>query len=250
MASKLSEIDDLLKMVEGDDKKDEPKKDAKKDEPKSDKKDDGKKDKKGDKKDGDGKEGIMGAGAGTAEPPKGPPKAEVAPAPAAVATGDDETKGKKEKKDDKKDAKNECDEIDQPRTVPTPADPAASAETEGGDDDADDDEDKEMSEALCIPTEAYKMAVEEYRSISEFLDLYRNGDDRAFASEVTEGDSPAMIEKKERPPKGWFQGAVKQIEKDPKVDDPAAVAAHIWHNWAGPKAKKKMKAVPDGDDKK
>ena len=249
--SKLSEIDDLLKMIEGDkkdDKKDEPKKSDKKDEPKSDKKDGGekkdsdKKDKKGDKKDGDGKENVMGAGNGTGEPPKEPPKAEVAPAPADVATGDGEGKGKK----DKKDAKNECDEIDQPREVPTPADPAGEPEEKESEDDDDEDE---MSEALCIPKKAYEAAVEEYRSFTEFLEMYRNGDDNAFVTEVTEGDDPFVIEKKERPPKGWFQTAVKQIEKDPKVDDPAAVAAHIWHNWAGPKAKKKMKAVPAGDEK-
>lgn len=240
MATKLSEIDDLLRMIEGDDKKDdkekEPKKDAKKDEPKSEKdgekKDSDKKDKKDDDKK-DGKDNIMGAGDGTAKPPTEPPKAELATPVAPVVDGDKKDKKKSDKKD-------ECIEIDQPREVPTPADPAGSPEAKDGE---DDDEDEEMSEALCIPTKAYRMAVEEYRSISEFLEMYRNGDDNAFVSEVTEGDEPAMIEKKERPPKGWFEKAVKQIEKDPKVDDPAAVAAHIWHNWAGPKAKKKMKAV-------
>lgn len=215
MTSKLGEIDDLLKLMREDDAPAPPKKDEpKKDDPEAKKKEQEKKDKEDKEK---------------------AAKKEFATPVAPVVdrkTEDDEPPGHKG--------------TELART-PGPGVGLPTKKTKDADDKEKEKEkekdDEEMYESLFISPKAYAAAVAECQSQAEFLEQYRNGDEKAFVTEVNEGDDPAVIEKKERPPQAWFSKAVKDIEKDPKVDDPEAVAAHIWYHWAGPKAKKKMKGM-------
>jgi hypothetical protein len=41
-----------------------------------------------------------------------------------------------------------------------------------------------------------------------------------------------------RPPKGWFDEKVKEIGKNPKVDNPEAVAGSIWWNLSDAEVQK------------
>jgi hypothetical protein len=44
-----------------------------------------------------------------------------------------------------------------------------------------------------------------------------------------------------RPPKKWFERAVRSIKrKAPEVTDPKALAAWVWHYWMTPKRKKEV----------
>src|SRR3990172_8039195 len=157
---------------------------------------------------------------------------------------DDPEKKKDDPETKKKEEPKKKPEIeDEANDMATSPGPAAPAKEPPKKDEPEDDDEDDVEESLCIPAKALNMAKEELRSYSDFLEQYRSGDDAAFDSEMNEGDDPETLEKKERPPKAWFGKAVKKFEKDPKVDDPEALAANIWYHWAGPKAKKQMKAM-------
>jgi hypothetical protein len=101
-----------------------------------------------------------------------------------------------------------------------------------------EDGEDEIDEILGISKRKLEAAKAEYESYERFLDLYADGDDKAFENPIIEGDDPLIARVTERPPKTWFEKAVKAFEES---DDPAAVAAWVWHNWVSPRERERIR---------
>lgn len=107
-----------------------------------------------------------------------------------------------------------------------------------------DDAEDEMEEGLAFSRRTYEAAKAEMKSFNDFLDAFHNGDDeKAFTTPKNESDQtdPLIERVRERPPKKWMDRCLKSVEKDPDVDDPGALCGWIWHHWATPAGKKRMK---------
>ncbi len=96
----------------------------------------------------------------------------------------------------------------------------------------------EVDEALGISKRKIRAAKAEYESYNDFLDLYAEGDEKAFQKPVLETDDPLLERVAERPPKAWFDRCVRE---NPEADDPAALCGWIWYNWLTPSEKERIK---------
>ena len=97
---------------------------------------------------------------------------------------------------------------------------------------------EEMDEALGIPKRRIRAAKAEFESFNEFLDLYADGDEKAFQKPVIETDDPLLERVSERPPKAWFD---KCVRENPEADDPAALCGWIWYHWLTPAERERLK---------
>lgn len=98
--------------------------------------------------------------------------------------------------------------------------------------------DEEMDEVLGIPKRKVQAAKAEYESYNEFLDLYAEGDERAFRTPVSETRDPIIERVTERPPKAWFD---RCVAANPEADDPAALCGWIWYHWLTPAERERIK---------
>jgi hypothetical protein len=103
----------------------------------------------------------------------------------------------------------------------------------------------ELEEGCGFSKKDLAIAMASMKANEEFINLYHDGDDKAFETpqpigNVMEGELDPEIEgAKQRPPKGWFGKCTRITEKNMSVDDPAAVCAWMWHG-ASPEKKKRM----------
>lgn len=88
-----------------------------------------------------------------------------------------------------------------PVAPPTPPAPDAAAPA-GDDDDAEDDDDEEgMDEAIGLSPRHYNAAKAEFANYHDFINLYKDGSDKAFKTVVSEGDDPIVTSVVTRPRK-------------------------------------------------
>ena len=113
----------------------------------------------------------------------------------------------------------------------------AGGEVQGGEDEEEPIDDPLAS--LEMTERQMGAALREYKDFCEFVDMYKDGNSKAFKKPMSENRSLGIIPPL-RPPRRLFEKLVESIEKRHEVNNAEVVASWVWYNWTKPEVKSRL----------